>query len=79
MIVAKTFNTSTEITGLFPGRDHVVHCSADVSIAFWDPQAGDFDSATVDVTAPGDVVMVPNQKAQITSAGDCNIRILLAE
>jgi hypothetical protein len=67
---------SKDIPNMPVGRSVFIQTSAELSLAWFDPNTGTF-GATQTISTPGEEVSVPSYKARITTATTANIRIAL--
>lgn len=68
---------SQDVPNMPVGRTVFIQTDADLTIAWFDPNTGNF-GATQAITTPGEEVSVPSHKARIGTAGTANIRIVLS-
>lgn len=73
-----TITSSGVIDRMPEGRMANIQCSADITIAFWNPAANAY-GATEDLLAPGGQVYCPNSKAQVTTATTSAVTVTLLD
>ena len=75
-IFNETVTTETEVENLPTGQEVIVQTTADVGIAFWNPVAGAFGSATT-IVEPGAILICPDAKAKITTTTTADVNIVI--
>ena len=75
VLYESSFTTSTIVRNLPVCHEVVIQTDADIGVAFWNPVAGAYDDPTV-ITAPGGILAIPQQKAELTTAATASVRIL---
>lgn len=68
---------STDVPNMPVGRTVFIQTDAALTLAWFDPNTGDF-GATQSISTPGEEVSVPSYKARIGTATTANIRIVLS-